>query len=148
MLYNPQIKNPTKKRMEGNYYTLSIPPTVLDLMTYTKSFQQPQQRDLAMRFAANYEYAQSLLRPINVTNRIFSIDPGGNRWIIDNGRNLRVPTAVYFPFSVPCRAWPFVLRLWQRLMVVSFRSGDQKCPVGGLRCRPAGTGCHGIMGGS
>jgi hypothetical protein len=43
-----------------------------------------------MRFAENYEHAQSLLRPINETIRFFTIDPGGNRWILDNGRNLRV----------------------------------------------------------
>lgn len=101
LLYNPQIKNPKKKRIEGNYYTLSIPPTVLDIMSFTKSFAGQAQRDLAMRFAANYEYAQSLLRPVNETIRFFTIDPGGDRWILDNGRNLRVPTATYFPLIYP-----------------------------------------------
>jgi hypothetical protein len=90
MIYNPRIKNPQKRKVEGNYYTLSIPATVLDLMSYTKSFEQDAQRDLAGRFAANYEYAQSLLRPINETIRFFTVDPGGGFWILDNGRNLRV----------------------------------------------------------
>ena len=90
MFYNPRIKNPTKKIMKGNYYQLSIPPTVLDLMIHTNSFEQKDQQDLARRFAANYEHAQSLLRPINETIRFFTVDPGGDYWILDNGRNLRV----------------------------------------------------------
>jgi hypothetical protein len=90
MIYNPQIQNPQKKKIEGNYYTLSIPTTVLDLMTYTRSFAQEAQQLLATRFAANYEHAQSLLRPVNETIRFFTVDPGGGSWIVDNGRNLRV----------------------------------------------------------
>jgi flavin-dependent dehydrogenase len=43
-----------------------------------------------MRFAANYEHAQSLLRPVAETLRLFTVDPGGGSWIVDNGRNLRV----------------------------------------------------------
>jgi hypothetical protein len=73
MIYNPNIRNPTKKKVEGNFYQLSVPTTVLD-----------------KRFAANYEHAQSLLRPVNETIRFFTVDPGGGYWILDNGRNLRV----------------------------------------------------------
>ena len=90
MFYNPRIKNPEKKVIKGNYYALSIPTTVLDLMIHTNSFEQKDQQDLARRFAANYEHAQSLLRPINETLRFFTVDPGGDYWIVDNGRNLRV----------------------------------------------------------
>ena len=90
MLYNPQIKNPKKKRIEGNFYSLSIPTTILDLMVHTNSFSQSAQQDLALRFAGNYEHAQSLLRPVNETIRFFNVDPGGGQWVIDNGRNLRV----------------------------------------------------------
>lgn len=90
MIYNPRIKNPERKKVEGNYYTLSIPATVLDLMVHTKSFEQDGQQELALRFAANYEHAQSLLRPVEETIRFFTVDPGGDYWILDNGRNLRV----------------------------------------------------------
>jgi hypothetical protein len=90
MIYNPRIKNPQKKRIEGNFYTLSIPTTILDLMVHTKSFTQDAQQDLANRFAANYEHAQSLLRHVNETIRFFNVDPGGGQWVVDNGRNLRV----------------------------------------------------------
>lgn len=76
--------------MEGNYYTLSIPTTILDIMASTKSFGQQAQQDLANRFAAQYEHAQSLLRPVNATIRFFSVDPGGGQWVLDNGWNLRV----------------------------------------------------------
>ena len=69
---------------------LSIPTTILDVMTHTKSFEQEKQRKLALEFAANYEFAQSLLRPVNETIRLFGISPGGGAWIFDNGRNLRV----------------------------------------------------------
>jgi hypothetical protein len=90
MFYNPRIKNPEKRKIDGNFYTLSIPTTILDIMTHTQSFTQEAQRDLAMRFAANYEHAQSLLRPVAETLRLFTVDPGGGSWIVDNGRNLRV----------------------------------------------------------
>jgi hypothetical protein len=90
MLYNPLIKNPEKKKIEGNFYSLSIPTTIHDLMVYTNSYKQEKQQKLANRFAANYEYAQSLLRPINETIRFFAIAPGGDVWTLDNGRNLRV----------------------------------------------------------
>jgi hypothetical protein len=90
MIYNPRIKNPEKKKVEGNFYTLSIPTTILDLMAYTKSFAQDTQQELARRFAANYEHAQSLLRPVHESIRFFGVDPGGGQWVLDNGRNLRV----------------------------------------------------------
>jgi hypothetical protein len=82
--------NPEKKKVEGNFYSLSIPTTILDLMIHTNSFKQESQQDLASRFAANYEFSQSLLRPINETVRFFAIAPGGDVWTLDNGRNLRV----------------------------------------------------------
>jgi hypothetical protein len=94
MIYNPRIKNPERKKVEGNFYSLSIPTTILDLMTYTKSFAQERQRDLARRFAANYEFAQSLLRPVKETIRFFMVDPGGGQWVLDNGRNLRVSPSI------------------------------------------------------
>ena len=90
ILYNPTIKNPQKRKVEGNFYSLSIPTTILDLMVHTKSFSQVAQQDLANRFAVNYEHAQSLLRPVNETIRFFNVDPGGGQWVLDNGRNLRV----------------------------------------------------------
>lgn len=90
MIYNPRIKNPKKEKVEGNFYALSIPTTILDLMVHTKSFAQAAQQDLAKRFAANYEHAQSLLRPVRETIRFFNVDPGGGQWVLDNGRNLRV----------------------------------------------------------
>lgn len=106
MIYNPLIKNPEKKKIEGNYYALSIPTTVLDLMINTGSFEQQAQQDLAWRFAANYEHAQSLLRPINETIRFFTVDPGAGYWILDNGKNLRVN-----PISLRLILISFVFRL-------------------------------------
>lgn len=90
LLYNPNLKNPEKKKIEGNFYLLSIPTTILDLMNHTGSFKQERQQKLASQFAANYEFAQSLLRPVQETIRLFGIAPGGGAWIFDNGRNLRV----------------------------------------------------------
>jgi hypothetical protein len=90
IIYNPQIKNPQKKKIEGNFYALSLPTTILDLMVSTQSFKQIAQQDLANRFAAHYEHAQSFLRPINETIRFFNVNPGGGQWVLDNGRNLRV----------------------------------------------------------
>jgi phosphoglycerol transferase MdoB-like AlkP superfamily enzyme len=90
MIYNPRIKNPQKRKVKGNFYSLSIPTTILDLMVHTKSFAQGSQQELASRFAANYEHAQSLIRPVNETIRFFNVDPGGGQWVLDNGRNLRV----------------------------------------------------------
>lgn len=90
LLYNANLKNPEKKKIEGNFYLLSIPTTFLDLMTHTKSFKQKKQQKLASQFAANYEFEQSLLRPIQETIRLFGIAPGGGAWTFDNGRNLRV----------------------------------------------------------
>jgi arylsulfatase A-like enzyme len=90
MIYNPQIKNPQKKKVKGNFYSLSLPTTILDLMVHTKSFSQAPQQELAKRFATHYEHAQSLLRPVNETIRFFTVDPGGGQWVVDNGRNLRV----------------------------------------------------------
>jgi phosphoglycerol transferase MdoB-like AlkP superfamily enzyme len=90
MIYNPRIKNPQRERVEGNFYSLSLPTTILDLMVHTKSFAQKVQQDLANRFAANYEQAQSLLRPVFETLRFFGVNPGGGTWVIDNARNLRV----------------------------------------------------------
>ena len=90
LIYNPQIKNPEKRKIEGNFYSLSIPTTILDLMVYTESFPQAAQQDLANRLAANYEHAQSFLRPTSETIRFFNVNPGGGQWVLDNGRNLRV----------------------------------------------------------
>jgi phosphoglycerol transferase MdoB-like AlkP superfamily enzyme len=90
MIYNPKIKNPEKKKVEGNFYTLSLPTTILDLMVHTKSFAQETQQQLAMNFARNYEFAQSLLRPIKDAIRFFFVHPGGTQWVLDNSRNLRV----------------------------------------------------------
>ena len=90
MIYNPRIKNPLRKKIEGNFYSLSIPTTILDIMAQTNSFRQSAQQALAMRFARNYEYSQSLLRPVEKTIRFFGVDPGGGQWVLDNGSNLRV----------------------------------------------------------
>jgi hypothetical protein len=90
MIYNPRIYNAESVKVEGDYYSLSIPPTVLDLMSATNSFEQPAQKELAGRFARHYEHAQSLLRPVKETLRFYTVDPGGDYWILDNGRNLRV----------------------------------------------------------
>jgi arylsulfatase A-like enzyme len=90
IIYNPKIKNPESKKMEGNFYMLSLPTTILDLMVHTKSFAQTAQQNLALRFAQNYEYAQSLLRPVNETIRVFGTHPGGSTMVLDNSRNLRV----------------------------------------------------------
>jgi arylsulfatase A-like enzyme len=94
MIYNPQIKNPKKKKVEGNFYSLSIPTTILDLLVNTRSFAQSAQRGVARQFAAHYEHAQSLLRPVNETIRFFTVDPGGGQWVLDNGRNLRVCSTI------------------------------------------------------
>lgn len=90
MIYNPKIKNPKKKKVPGDFYSLSLPTTVLDLMVHTNSFAQTQQQTLARRFAENYEFAQSLLRPVKETIRFYFVHPGGTQWVLDNSRNLRV----------------------------------------------------------
>jgi arylsulfatase A-like enzyme len=90
MIYNPNIKNPEERKIKGDFYSLSIPTTILDLMIHTKSFAQTAQRNLAHRFAQNYEFAQSLLRPINETIRVFLTHPGGSSMVLDNSHNLRV----------------------------------------------------------
>src|SRR5271155_991786 len=90
IIYNPRIRNPEKRKVEGNFYALSIPTTILDLMVHTKSFTQTAQQELALRFAQNYEFAQSLLRPVKEAIRFFLVHPGGTRWVLDNSRNLRV----------------------------------------------------------
>jgi hypothetical protein len=90
LIYNPRLKNPLKKVFKGHYYSLSIPTTVLDLMIHTDSFAQAPQKTLAQRFAANYEHAQSLLRPVKPTIRLFLVAPGGVAWVLDNSVNLRV----------------------------------------------------------
>jgi phosphoglycerol transferase MdoB-like AlkP superfamily enzyme len=95
MIYNPQIRNPERKKVEGNFYSLSIPTTILDLMIYTNSFVQSAQQDLALRFARNYEFAQSLLRPVKETIRFFFVHPGGTQWVLDNSRNLRCKFNLY-----------------------------------------------------
>ena len=69
---------------------LSLPTTILDIMIHTKSLAQKAQQNLARRFAQNYEFAQSLLRPVKETNRMFLVHPGGTEWVVDNSRNLRV----------------------------------------------------------
>ena len=63
-------------------------------MIHTKSLAQAAQQKLASRFAQNYEFAQSLLRPVKETNRMFLVHPGGTEWVVDNGRNLRVDPTV------------------------------------------------------
>jgi arylsulfatase A-like enzyme len=90
MIYNPRINNPDKRILTTNVYGAAIPTTILDLMTYTKSFSQVAQQELASRFAANYEHAQSFLRPIKEVLRMFFVNPGGTSWVVDNGKNLRV----------------------------------------------------------
>jgi arylsulfatase A-like enzyme len=90
MIYNPLINNPQNQTVQGNFYGPAIPTTILDLMSYTKSFAQIAQRELADRFAANYEFAQSFLRPVKEAIRFFFVHPGGSQWVLDNGRNLRV----------------------------------------------------------
>ena len=90
MVYNPRISNPANRTIHGNFYSLSIPTTILDLMAHTNSLAQSEQRDLARWFASHYEFAQSLLRPVKETIRMFFVHPGGTRWVLDNGRNLRV----------------------------------------------------------
>ena len=69
---------------------MSFPTTLLDLMLHTNSFTQSAQQVFARQFAENYEFAQSLLRPVKETVRFFFVHPGGTQWVIDNGRNLRV----------------------------------------------------------
>src|SRR5437667_9180266 len=44
MLYNPRIRNPKKKKIDGNFYALSIPTTILDLMIHINSFKQENQK--------------------------------------------------------------------------------------------------------
>ena len=90
MVYNPQISNPGKRVLEKNVYGGAIPTTILDLMIHTQSFEQAAQRELARKFAANYEHAQSFLRPIKPSIRFFYVNPGGSQWVLDNGSNLRV----------------------------------------------------------
>jgi hypothetical protein len=90
MIYNPRIQNPEKRVLTDNVYGLGMPTTILDLMTETNTFRQPAQQSLAKTFAANYEHAQSYLRPTMESLRFFLVNPGGSQWVIDNGRNLRV----------------------------------------------------------
>lgn len=90
MIYNPLIKNPTKQKIEGNFYQLSLPTTILDLMIHTNSFKTSAQVALARRFSQTYEFAQSLLRPVKETLRMFLVSPGGTQWAVDNSKNLRV----------------------------------------------------------
>ena len=97
MIYNPRISNPTKKVINGNFYSLSIQTTILDLMVYTNSLSQEDQQTMAWRFAANYEHAQSLLRPVKPTIRLFGVSLGGSEWTLDNGINLRV---ALFPIPI------------------------------------------------
>ena len=94
LLYNPGIKNPQKRPISGSFYTLSIPATILDLLAHTKSLAQEIQQTLAMTYAANYEHAQSLLRQISPTIRLFQVAPGTTQWVLDNGSNLRVQPGV------------------------------------------------------
>src|SRR5271170_4605328 len=101
MIYNPRIKNPTKKKVEGSFYSLSLPTTILDLMIHTNSFGHSTQAALAQRFAENYEFAQSLLRPVKETLRMFLVSPGGTQWAVDNSKNLRV-RVVFFVWCTEC----------------------------------------------
>jgi hypothetical protein len=59
-------------------------------MVHTNSLSQEDQKTMANRFAANYEHAQSLLRPVKPTIRAFGVSLGGTEWTMDNGINLRV----------------------------------------------------------
>lgn len=90
MIYNPQIKNPSKRKISTNLYGGAIPTTILDIMHHTKSFSQTKQQEMAIRFAANYEHSQSFLRPVKETFRFFSVNPGGTQWVVDDGSHLRV----------------------------------------------------------
>ena len=90
LLYNPRIRNPQKRSISGRFYSLSLPTTILDLLVQTKSLSQEIQQTLAMTYAANYEYAQSLLRRVTPTIRLFQVSPGNAQWVLDNGSNLRV----------------------------------------------------------
>jgi Sulfatase len=90
MLYNPLISNPTNHILTKNVYGAAIPTTILDVLLHTNSLSQETQRSLAHKFAANYEHAQSFLRPIKPSIRLFYVNPGGSQWVLDNGRNLRV----------------------------------------------------------
>jgi hypothetical protein len=143
MIYNPNIKNPTKKKVEGNFYQLSVPTTVLDLMLTTGSFEQEAQRDLAKRFAGNYEHAQSLLRPVNETIRFFTVDPGGGYWILDNGRNLRVvlffiaDVSASLNYGVTMLGWWILSRI--RWSIIRWRLGGELTRLlrRGLRARSA-----------
>jgi hypothetical protein len=91
ILYNPNIKNPDQKKLNTNVYAAAIPTTILDILNHTNSFSPPTQQGLAMHYAANYEHAQSFIRPIKESIRFFLVNPGGTQWVLDNGRNLRVP---------------------------------------------------------
>ena len=114
MIYNPKIKNPGKQKVKGNFYTLSIPTTILDLMVHTKSFAQSTQRHLAWNIAKNYEFAQSLLRPVKDAIRFFFVHPGGTQWVVDNSRNLRVSHSISI------------------LIVVHVQSREQLCEISRL----------------
>jgi hypothetical protein len=94
LFYNPRIKNPQKRAITGSFYALSIPTTILDLLAHTKSLTQEIQQTLAMTYAANYEHAQSLLRQIRPTIRLFQVAPGNTQWVLDNGSNLRVQPGI------------------------------------------------------
>jgi arylsulfatase A-like enzyme len=95
IIYNPRIQNTQKKKVDGSFYTLSIPTTLLDLMNHTKSLAQESQRRMASRFAENYEFAQSLLRPVKDFIRLFFVHPGEKSWAVDNSQNLRVRPPSY-----------------------------------------------------
>jgi phosphoglycerol transferase MdoB-like AlkP superfamily enzyme len=116
MIYNPKINNPDEKKVKGNFYALSIPTTILDLMIHTKSFAQTAQQNLARRFAQNYEFAQSLLRPVKETLRLFFVHPGGTHMLLDNSQNLRV-----IPFS-------------HKLNSVYLLADPRLRQIGGLHC--------------
>lgn len=100
MVYNPRIKNPDKKRVEGDFYSLSIPTTILDILNHTKSLAQESQRNLAGQIAEHYEFAQSLLRPVKEFIRLFFVHPGDKSWAVDNSQNLRVHPSSQHPFLI------------------------------------------------
>jgi arylsulfatase A-like enzyme len=89
IIYNPNIRNSGREKIHTNVYAAAIPTTILDLMSFTKSFGSSKQ-ELAMQFAGHYEHAQSFLRPVKESIRFFAVNPGANQWVLDNGRNLRV----------------------------------------------------------
>lgn len=87
--------------MNSNVYAAAIPTTILDVLNHTNSFAQSTQQRLAMHYAANYEHAQSFIRPIKESIRFFLVNPGGTQWVLDNGKNLRVRSHMRVLLTLP-----------------------------------------------